>query len=525
MATFPQKSIVARRLGDHYEILEPIGQPFGYQQLLASDTHNQRRVIIKSLTIEKNTPTGDICCFEREIHLLESLQHPTIPRCIESFSLDTAEGKGLVLVQSHQGGFTLEEQIAAGKTFSEAEIKAIAKQLLKGLVYFHSKGLVHRDIKPSNITVSTHSAKKGQSQKGKSPKDKFRKGKQTNSRKQSVDIGQAAWLNLGTVQYIQAQSPDAMVGTYGYMPPEQIGGQAKFASDLYSLGATLIFLAAGVHLGDLPRNGHTPKFACDTSRLSADFQQWINWLIEPHVNNRPASAKKALRSLKRLPLAMLKQRLWKKKRAHMTPVPITTNGRNHYQPFFTQIRSQKKPHSLELTVPPIGIRSTAFRQALVPLTIGTVMLVCAIYLAHLLDFSGTFSGALLTSPEGLATLVAAVLAVVGCTYSFRFLSNGLHQLQICLLRRVQIQIESDVLLIAYRYWLRAPVYIVNTKRDCIYNISALPDGSALRILTHHNRTEASCLCYKLTLDDGMISRRDVRWLTSLLNDWRSYCDL
>ena len=504
MATFPQKSIVARRLGDHYEILEPIGHPFGYQQLLASDTHNQRRVIIKSLTIEQITPSSDICCFEREIHLLESLQHSTIPRCIESFSVDTAEGKGLVLVQSHQGGLTLEEQIAAGRTFSETEIKAIAKQLLQGLVYFHSKGLVHRDIKPSYITVSI----------AEPDTDKHKSTHPNGS-------AQATWLNLGTMQYIQAQTQGAMVGTYGYMPPEQIGGQAKFASDLYSLGATLIYLAVGVHLGDLPRNGHRPKFACDGARLSTDFQQWINWLIEPHVSDRPDSAKQALLALNRLPLAMLKRRLLKPKRAQINPVPISNCGRNHYQPFFTQIRSRKSPNSLELTIPPVGIRSAAFKQALMPLSIGTIMLSAAIYLIYLLDFSGP----LLTNPAGLATLAASVLADVGCAYSFRIMSSGQPQLQNCLLRRVQIQIESDVLLVAYRYWLRPPAYIVNTKRECIYNISALPDGSALRILTHHNRTEASCLCYKLTLNDGQLSRRDVRWLTSLLNDWRSYYDL
>ena len=450
-----------------------------------------RNIEAGGLTFEENTPTGDICCFEREIHLLKSLSHVTIPGYVNDFCVETSEGKGQILVQEHNSGQTLEQYIQAGREFSEAEIKSIAKQLLQGLIYFHRKGLVHRDIKPSNISLVAN----------------------------DHSIGQATWLNLGTMQYIQAQRPDALVGTYGYMPPEQVGGQAAFASDLYSLGATLVYLTLGHHLGELPRKGPAVQFGCSPSRLSANFQQWINWLIEPHVGDRPASAQQALKALNQLPLAMLKRRLWTPQKAQLTPVPITTSGRNHYQPFFTNIQSKKRPHSLELTIPAVGVHSHAFRRTLPPLLLGSALLGAAPYLLNLLDFSSASS--LLASTDGLATLTAAILAMVGCVYSFRFLKSGLHQLQIALLRRIKIQIESDVLLVSYNYWLRSPQYIVNTKRECIYNISALPDGSALRILTHHNRTQSSCLCYKLTVNDGMLSRRDVRWLTSLLNDWRT----
>ncbi|MEL6552191.1 MAG: protein kinase [Cyanobacteria bacterium J06621_11] len=494
MATFSSNSIVAERLGDHYESIGPIGHPFGYQQMLAQDHKSKNPVVIKSLTIEENTPTGDICCFEREIHLLESLNHPTIPRYLNSFTVDMPMGKGLVLVQSHTGGQTLEEQLKSGRTFSETEIKAIAKQLLQGLIYFHSKGLVHRDIKPSNVAVAG-----------------------------SVnELGQATWLNLGTVQYIQAQRPDALVGSYGYMPPEQVGGQAAFASDLYSLGATLVYLTVGAHLRELPHDGPKVEFACSTKRLSANFQHWINWLIEPYVGDRPVSAKQALRALNHLPFTMLKHRFRPTshratKRAPMMPVPITTSGRNYYQPFFTKIRAEKGNRTLKLTIPATGFRSHAFRQSLPPLLIGSSMLASALYLMNLLAFASLS----LTSPQGLATLAAAALAIVGFAYSFRFLKVGLSQLQDCLLKKVQIHVDEEVLLIANKYWLRSPNYIVNAKRECIYSISALPDGSALRILTHHNRTETSCLCYKLSVNDGTLSRRDIRWLTSLLNDWRS----
>ncbi len=487
MAIFSSDSIVTERLNPRYEDLRPIGNPFGYQQMLANDTRQKRSVVIKSINLEESTSAGDIACFEREIHLLRSLNHPTIPRCLEAFRLDAAEGKRLMLVQSHQGGQTLAQQMMAGKQYSETEIRAIAKQLLQGLVYLHSKGLVHRDIKPSNITVAAKAS----------------------------GIAQAAWLNFGTVQYVHAQQPDALVGTYGYMPIEQVRAQATFASDLYSLGATLIYLVTGSHLGELPRNGLPVKFVCATSRLSADFQQWINWLIEPQVCDRPASAKQALSALSCLRLAMIKRRIWQPSKAQRRPVPITTRDRNHYQPFFTKIQSQKGPNSFKLIICPQGLQSRACRLAVPPLLVGLTMLASALYLINLIHFSPI----MLSSTEGLAALAAAILATVGCTYSFRFLQNGWRQLDIALLRRIYIEIKDDVLLISKKHWLRSPSYLVNTKRESIYNISSLPDGSAMRILTHHNRTQTPCSCYKLSVRDGALTQRDIRWLTSLLNDW------
>lgn len=500
MAIFSSQFAVTERFGDHYEGVAPIGQPFGYTQLLANDKKGQRTVVIKSLTIEDSTPDGDIGCFEREIHLMESLKHPTIPRCIDSFKFDNAEGKGMVLIQSHIGvgsgtGQTLAQQVEAGKTFSEREIKVIAKQLLKGLSYLHSKGLVHRDIKPSNIAISNSGAGRRQ-------------------------VTQASWLNLGTVQYIQAQRPDALVGTYGYMAPEQVGGQAAFASDLYSLGATLVYLATGCHLGELPRNGLKVRFACSTERLSANFQRWINWLIEPVSGDRPQSAQQALTALNRLPVAMLAQRLNTGRRSTEStlPVPIANSGRNHYQPFFTRIRLNRRSQSLALVIPPAGLRSTNAKKSFTPLLIGGVMLASALYLLSLLHFSST----MLTTPRGMATLAAIALGAASVVYSFRFLQNGWRFLHRALFRSIHVQIDNDLLLISYKHWFKSPEYILNTHRDSIYNISALPDGGALRVLTHHNRTQSSCVCYKLSVDDGALSHRDIRWLTSLLNDWRAY---
>ena len=488
MATFSSSAVI-ERLSDRYEFLQSIGQPLGYQQLLATDIQQRQPVVIKSLSLEKGTSAGDICCFEREIQLLTSLRHPTIPRHIDSFTLDTSEGKELVLVQAHSPhSQTLTRQMAAGRRYREDEIRSIAKQLLKGLIYLHGKGLVHRDITPSNIAIAAS----------------------------EQALGQVSWLNLGSVQYIASQRPDAIVGTYGYMPVEQVGGQARFASDLYSLGATLIYLVTGRQPQDLPRDGSKIVFSCQPSYLSASFQQWISWLIEPHVGDRPKSAQQALGALNRLPFSMFKRQLKQPKTANLMPIPIVSKPYTQEQLYFTKIRQLERPRSLDIIIPPVGFKNADYTKTLPPILMGSALLGLGIYLMSLLNFSWN----MLTHTSGVVSFLAACLAATGMVYGTKFLFVGLRLLDNELFREVHIQLESNVLLIAYKYWLRSPFYVVNSRRQDIYNVSALPDCSALRVLTHRNRTEMSSDSYKLTTHHGNLTPRDIRWLTSLLNDWR-----
>ncbi|MEA5572740.1 serine/threonine-protein kinase [Calothrix sp. UHCC 0171] len=262
-------------LHNRYGIKRQLGKKAGRRTLLASDQISQKLVIIKLLTFSSDFAWENLKLFEREAETLKTLNHPAIPKYIDYFELDGA-AQGYALVQSYVEGKSLEEYIQTGRLFTEKEVKIIALQLLKILIYLHSQHppVIHRDLKPSNIIL-------------------LENGEQI--------LGQIYLVDFGSVQTLvsKAGKTVTVVGTYGYMPPEQFGGYATGASDLYSLGATLIALATGIHPADLPQKEMRIAFA-DLVDFSPGLVDWLQWLTEPSVERRLNSATEALATLEKL---------------------------------------------------------------------------------------------------------------------------------------------------------------------------------------------------------------------------------
>jgi serine/threonine protein kinase len=82
------------------------------------------------------------------------------------------------------------------------------------------------------------------------------------------------------------------------MPPEQFGGQSTPASDLYAIGATLIYLATGQHPDQLPQREMRILFE-DSVNLSPHLIDWLKWLTEPSTDLRLKSASQALKALEK----------------------------------------------------------------------------------------------------------------------------------------------------------------------------------------------------------------------------------
>ncbi|MEL6814177.1 MAG: serine/threonine-protein kinase [Cyanobacteria bacterium J06598_3] len=254
-----------------YRLVSLLGKQPGRRTFLAVDTRTQANVVVKLLLFGPDFTWEDLKLFEREAETLKSLDHPAIPDYLDSFESDTLLGDGFVLVQTYIEAKSLQAWVAGGRRFDEADLVAIAQSLLNILKYLHSRHptVVHRDIKPSNILLTDRS--------GHSP-------------------GEIHLIDFGSVQLTNHSGTMTVVGTYGYMPPEQFGGRAFPASDLYSLGATLIYMATGQHPAELMQNGLQLEFR-DQTTLRGPFAHWIDQLTQPDLSKRIQSTEQALEML------------------------------------------------------------------------------------------------------------------------------------------------------------------------------------------------------------------------------------
>ncbi|MDJ0704379.1 MAG: serine/threonine-protein kinase [Leptolyngbyaceae cyanobacterium MO_188.B28] len=260
-------------LKDRYQLRRQLSKKAGRRTLLAFDQATQQPVILKVLTYSQDLDWEKIRLFQREAELLKTLSHPSIPQYIDVFEFETAASKGYTLVQAYIDAPSLEDHLKAGRCFTENDVRCILESTLGILRYLHSRQppIIHRDIKPSNILLTDRS--------GNSP-------------------GQVYLVDFGSVQTLANRGGKTMtiVGSYGYMPPEQFGDVACPASDLYSLGVTAIAILTQTHPVDLPKAGLRIQFE-DKVSLQPSFQSWLQQMTALEVPDRPNSAQEALRSL------------------------------------------------------------------------------------------------------------------------------------------------------------------------------------------------------------------------------------
>lgn len=230
---------------------------------LATNLNLDQKVTIKEFRFaSEGTSWSGFKAYQREIELLQQLDHPRIPRYFNSFETPL----GFCLVQEYKNAPSLAER----RSFTPEEIRTIAISVLEILVYLQKRTppVIHRDIKPENILVD----------------------EQLNA--YLVDFG------LARIGGEQMALSSVAAGTPGFMPPEeQFGRPLSEASDLYSLGATLMCLVTGtrsVNVGTLINDEYRFNVEPLVPQLSYLFVAWLTKMVEPNVKKRFANAEQAL---------------------------------------------------------------------------------------------------------------------------------------------------------------------------------------------------------------------------------------
>lgn len=221
-------------IGGRYEVDTVLGRGGNGVTYRCTDSDTGRLVAVKALSLRSLRDWKQLELFQREAQILENLDHPGIPQYIDAFEEDTAADRAFFLVQELAAGESLEDMVERGWRADESEITRIATELLGILQYLSTRrpAVVHRDIKPSNIVIE---------------------GGRTGGRVFLVDFG-----GVQAAAAAGEMPSSTVVGTYGFMAPEQFRGAARPASDLYGLGATLLYLLSGRPPQRLPCGSHAP---------------------------------------------------------------------------------------------------------------------------------------------------------------------------------------------------------------------------------------------------------------------------
>ncbi len=251
------------RLGP-YEIVAPIGAGGMGEVYRARDERLKRDVAIKVLPAELAADSERRSRFEREARAASGLSHPNI---LTVYDIGTADETVYIAMELVDGG-TLKDLIASGP-LPTRKLLELGTQIADGLAAAHAAGIVHRDLKPANVMVSKHGFAK------------------------ILDFGLAKLVTPEDQEVSALQTaagdptrPGLVMGTVGYMSPEQAAGRAvDYRSDQFSFGSILYEMATGKRAFERGTSAETLTAIIreepdSVAQLNPRVPAPIRWLVE-----------------------------------------------------------------------------------------------------------------------------------------------------------------------------------------------------------------------------------------------------
>jgi Tol biopolymer transport system component len=275
-----------------YRILGPLGAGGMAEIYRARDTKLGRDVAIKILPAELAADTGRLSRFENEARIVSALNHPNI---VSVHEIGRMDGVSFIVMELVEGK-TVRGILEAGTPLPLKKIFSIAAQTAEGLSTAHAAGIVHRDLKPENLMVTRGGFVK------------------------ILDFGLAKLVPVGfedsrgpgAVTVTRGTEAGTVLGTVGYMSPEQASGQrADFRSDQFSFGSILYEMISGRRAFERPTSAQTLSAIIESepdllAALAPKTPANLIWIVERCLAKDPEDRYGSTKDLAR-DLAVLRE--------------------------------------------------------------------------------------------------------------------------------------------------------------------------------------------------------------------------
>jgi serine/threonine protein kinase len=253
-------------IGSRYRLDAKLGQGSQGATWLATEIATGEQVAVKVFDVRGATDWKSVELFDRERDTLATLSHPGVPRFVARLDGDDGDG-ARYLVMEYVRGDALTEVLRRRGPLTESALLGVLRQAAGILAYLHDRPVpvVHRDIKPSNLLL------------------------REDGRLVLVDFG-------GVRNRLREGGGSTVVGTYGFMAPEQLHGEALAATDVFALGITAVVLGSGRRAEDLPRKGLT--LDVDSAlNMSPQMRALVRAMVAPDPTQRIESGVALTREL------------------------------------------------------------------------------------------------------------------------------------------------------------------------------------------------------------------------------------
>lgn len=274
-------------LAGRYKVISELGAGGFGKTFFAEDLHlpGQPRCVVKQLKPQVSD-AGSLQTarrlFDTEAKVLYQLgSHDQIPRLLAHFE----DNQEFYLAQELIEGETLDKELVPGQPWSEVKTVALLQDILRALAFVHDQNVIHRDLKPSNLIR-----------------------RQRDGKIVLIDFGAVKQVSTQLVNPSTGKTNlTVSIGTQGYMANEQLSGNPRFSSDVYSVGKIGIQALTGMYPRHLSEDAQTGEVvwrdrAPQASPALADI---LDRMVRYDFRARYPTATQALDALQALPVEIL----------------------------------------------------------------------------------------------------------------------------------------------------------------------------------------------------------------------------